>query len=332
MADEKDIPILRRMAAASAGASARDGVRPAMFPSRALELALARAAQDELGLALSVGDLQEAAPQLEDLEAAAGDMALAALLDGPCGATGLAVLSAPVLAAVVAQRMTGRVPDTPRPPRPPTRVDAEIARDLIDRVLTAFGAALGPGGTAPWASGFRYRGYLSDARLVRFALPDTVYRGFRAELALAGGAVEGTVYLALPDAPAAGDGTAGRAAPGDFAPDWSAALSAQVLAAELGVEAVLTRLRLPLARVSALAPGDMLPLSGQAIGEVRLEGPGGALLATGRLGRSCGDRALRIGKLGPGAVQVPAPDGAERPEGVGRAGEGSPPGAEARAV
>ncbi len=275
---------LRRKVARAAG---RVPAQPAMFPSRALELAVASAAQDELGLLLTVTGVDEEIETPADITQTIGEHALVALLDGPGDATGLAELSASFLAAILAQRMTGRQPSTPSMPRPPTRIDAEMTRDLIDRMLAEFARCLGDTPAAGWAGGFSYRGYMPDARLLRFALPDIPLRRFRMELDVAGGAVNCTLRLWLPARPAV------KSAAGADA-SWQATLSENVLGADLSVDAILTRIRLPLTRIRGLRVDDLVPIPAAVLENVRLEGPGGKLVANGRLGRSRGNRAVKL--------------------------------------
>lgn len=280
--EQAENPGLRRKTARRAGPVA-------MQPARALALALARGAQEEMALAVDVDDIMDAKQGLDAVMAAIGEHALMAVLDGPEGATGLAVLSAPFLGALVAQRMTGRLPRQGAVARPPTRIDADMVRDLIDRVLAAFAAQLEG---AAWARGFRYRGYLEDARLVRFSLLEGTHRILQADLSIGGEASAGAFVLALPDAPA-------QAEAGPDAPGWGAALRTQVLGSHVEVEAVMTRLHLPLSQIAELAVGDVLPLPGAAVAGITLEGVGHVQMAGGELGQSRGARAVRM-RDGPG--------------------------------
>lgn len=277
---------------------------------RALALALARAAQDLAGLALSVSGQQQTAPDLDGVEQAAraqtgGLIALVeADADGPAG---LVVLSAPLVTAIVAQRMTGRLPTAPPPPRAPTRADAELLRDVIDAVLG------GAEGAADWLRGFRYRAMLSDARLARFALADGPFHAVRLDVALPAPFAEAEIYLALPAV-----ATAAQAAEGPL--PWAQALEACVLGAEIPVQAILSRLHLSLTQVSGWQVGDMIALPRRDLDAVRLETAGQVVVATGRLGQSRGDRAVRIAAAMPGAPgNSAAPEIAAAPIATGAA-------------
>lgn len=285
MQDPSD-PVLKRMAAPRQPAP--DPAHPRHDPTEQLALALARAAQEALGLPVKVTgagadralptDLAEA----DDVE----EGALFALLEGAGGASGLMILGAPLLAAVLAQRLTGRLPARPPAARPPTRIDSEMARGLIDGTLGFF-AEEGPG----WARGWSCSGMVSDARLLRFSLADTPHERVRLDLAIGSGeGWSGRLTLVLPSARV---DEAGQAS----APDptaWAEGLASNVMQSDLAVEAVLARLRLPLAQIAAWHPGTVLALPPGALDAVRLETGGRALVAAGRLGRAGGARAVRL--------------------------------------
>jgi flagellar motor switch protein FliM len=73
--------------------------------------------------------------------------------------------------------------------------------------------------------------------------------------------------------------------------------------------------RLPLAALASLAPGDRIALPISALGAVQLVAPGGKAVADGRLGQTGGARAIRIGDLSrePGSQ---AADGTAIPAGA----------------
>lgn len=265
------------------------GVAPPMFPSRALERGVTRAARSELGATLLVAEQTESAPGLTELTDGAAEHALLLMLEGPDGAQGLAVASPDLVALVLALRMTGTAPATPPEARAPTRIDADMLGDWLDRLLSEFAAPLAGQPSARWSQGFHSGDRLSDPRLVRFSLPDQAYRAYdlRLELPACSGAL--TLRLVLPAEPAhpiAEDG-------GDAA-DKAGEHATHVLGATVAIDAVLTRLKVPLEAVADWQPGTLLPFAASAIDEVRLEMPGRVLVASGRLGQARGDRAVRL--------------------------------------
>jgi flagellar motor switch protein FliM len=71
-------------------------------------------------------------------------------------------------------------------------------------------------------------------------------------------------------------------------------LAEQVSNAEVRLEAVLTRVSLPLSRVVGLSVGDQLVLNAAALDKISLEGLDGRKMAEGRLGQNRGLRAVRL--------------------------------------
>lgn len=288
--------------ARKAGAGRRAPAAPPMTPEKALGQALARAAQELIALPLRVSSITETRMTIADLPEALEDRALLAVLEGPAEAQGLMVISPPVLSALLEMRMMGRLSASPPASRRPTRTDAAMAADFIDAALAAFEAGL-PGDPALiWAGGFRYGSFLADPRPLPLILEDTGYRVFTLvlELGSEGAAREGGVLLALP---AEGRGTIGTAEPlreppeaedAPQPPGWEAKLEQAVLSAPGQVEAVLARLTLPIGDILALRPGATLPLALETLEKMRIEGPGGRLLALARLGQHRGFRAVRL--------------------------------------
>ena len=60
------------------------------------------------------------------------------------------------------------------------------------------------------------------------------------------------------------------------------------------LQAVLTRMTVPLASVMALQPGEVLALPSAALDRISFEGIDGRKVAEGRLGQNRGLRALRL--------------------------------------
>jgi flagellar motor switch protein FliM len=71
-------------------------------------------------------------------------------------------------------------------------------------------------------------------------------------------------------------------------------LAEQLSGAEVRLEAVLTRVSLPLSQVVGLSVGDQLVLNAAALDKISLEGLDGRKMAEGRLGQNRGLRAVRL--------------------------------------
>lgn len=320
-----DGSVLRRKAggAARAAAAGPDGA------ARAFRLALARAARDEVGLDLEVTRLAEARMSLAELLEQPPDRAFLAMLEGPEGGLGTMALSPEVMAALIEVQTTGRLTGAPPPPRRPTRTDAAMVAGTLDRALRDMEAGLAESPDLAWAGGFHYASFLDDARPLGLLLDDQPYRVMTATVVLGDAGRQGRVLLALPaegrgpkpvaKKPAAPD-------PAQAARAWSQALSAAVAQSEVTLHAVIGRIRLPLAQVSAFRVGAVLPIGQASIDTVALEAAGGRKVAEARLGQNRGLRALRLNRIEDAGAAARAPV----PVAPHPAAAGAPPDATAR--
>jgi flagellar motor switch protein FliM len=294
--------VIRRKVAAARGDTS-DGAPGA---DRCWRLALARAANDEIGLPLDVTRLSVARRSLPELLDIAPDRALIAVLEGPGEGLGIIALSAPVLAAMIEMQTIGRVTSAAPSSRKPTRTDATMVAGVIDRALEDLEVGLDHDPDVTWAGGFRYASFLDDPRPLGLLLEEENYRVIDAEVRLAGGAKSGMVMMALP---AEGRGRKPSPMPQDTpAPvaqaQFTRALTEQVMVTEAELAAVLHRTTVPLAHVMGLEPGAILPLPMAALERIVLQGLDGRQLAVGKLGQNRGMRAVRL-------IAEPAADAVE---------------------
>jgi flagellar motor switch protein FliM len=307
MAEPARADVIRRKAEAGRAASA------AMAPpsaGRALTEAIRRAGEEEFRTALLATEPKIAILSQAELLEKLPDLAFLGLLSGPSEGVGLAVLDAHALAAVIELRTTGRLSPRAPPPRRPTRTDAAMAADFVDRILSEFETPLLSTDEARWASGWRYQTLLPDPRPLPMLLEDAAHRLIEISLVLADGAREGRLLLVLPakgraeprppPLPLAESPEARRAA------HWERAMGEALAHAEAQFDAVLGRLVLPLGDLARLEPGDRIALPLSALGAVRIVAPGGVALAEGRLGQSGGLRAIKLAEAAPPLPPLPA--------------------------
>lgn len=272
---------------------------------RSWRLALARAAREAMGLDLDIRRLAVTRASLAEILDIAPERALVALLDGPRGGLGVLMLAPAVTAAFIEMQALGRLQAQPAPPRKPTRIDAAMVAGVIDRALIGLDEALAEEADLAWAGGFRYASWLEDVRPLGLMLEEEVYRLLTVEVALGGSDRSGEVILILP---ATGRGERPAllsSAVDDAAPQFSAALAAQVVQSDCRLDAVIGRMTLAIRQIMALQPGDVLEIPSAAIDNVALETLDGHAIARARLGQNRGMRALRI--LIAGAPTRPAP-------------------------
>ena len=272
-----------------AGAVATEGLEAV---ERLWSLALARAAQVEMGVALRLANFSIERRTLGELIEMLPEPALICALDEGAGeATGVAVIDAQLMAGMVEALTTGAISVTERgAARRPTRTDAALLAPVLDHALAGFEAAATEADLPEWARGYRFAATVDGGRGLSLLLDDMPYRLLIAEVELSGGARSGRLLLALPDGRGAVQGLVRPAPDGRFSQD----LAAQVGGAEVRLEAVLMRLSLPLGTGMGLQVGQDLVLPRAEIGRIGMEGLDGRKVAMGRLGRQGSLRAVRL--------------------------------------
>ncbi len=289
-------------------------------PTRLAAIAAAQAARAVAGLAVVCADSRAGLCSLADLPEHLPDHALLAIIEGGADRLGVMALSPGMAAALIEMQTLGRLTATAPEPRKPTRADAALAAEFIDAMLTGLGAA-NPVPDLAALAGFRYASHLADPRPLGLMLEDRGFRTLRLDLRLGPlGEREGVIFLAVPlpaDAPrlapalpaAAAATGANDAADGRAPPAPRRTLAAAMRMAPVALHAILCRRRITLAELRALAPGALLALPRQALGEARLEATGGRLLALGKLGEADGFHALRLQAPATGRRGVSGPQG-----------------------
>lgn len=282
-----------------------DRARPALAEGapgadRGWRLALARATRDAMGLDLDFRKLTITRLTLAEILEIAPERALLALLDGPSAGLGVIMLAPPVTSALIEMQTVGRLSTAAAASRRPSRIDAAMVAGVIDRALTGLDEALADEADLAWAGGFRYASYLEDVRPLALMLEEDLYRVLTAEVALGGGTGggpggrEGTVVLILP-AEGRGERPAIATDPAEsVAPQFTAALQAQVMQSDCRLDAVVGRLTLPLRQIMALEVGETLLLPSAALDAIALETLDGRRVAHARLGQHRGMRALKL--------------------------------------
>lgn len=285
--------VMRRKITASKAALAEGGPGA----DRGWRLALARAARDRLSMALDVTALSIHNRSLAELLEMPPLHALIAVLQGPADCMGLLVLSPTVLAAMTEAMTLGKVATAPLVTRRPTRTDAAMVADTLDTALEGLDAVLAQEADLIWAGGFRYASFLDDPRPLGLLLEDIEYRVISTEVSLGHGARAGAILLALP---AEGRGQhpalpfGGQKSDENDGPVFAQALASQVEEANCILDAVLSKVSLPLARVLDLKIGEIVTLSRAGIDRIHFEGLDGRALAEGKLGQHRGMRAIRL--------------------------------------
>ena len=308
-----------------------------MSVARALRLAAEKTADEDMQMALAVSGVQRSERDQAALLGMIPQDMLLLLLDGPKGARGAAMLDAGIMASLIEVQTTGQVQARAAAPRKATRIDAAMAAPLVDGLLHRAAGYLADHSDGAWTSGYRFGAMMEDVRGLGLALSAADYHVFRLTLDIGPGMRAGEVILALP-CPVA------SAEPSDAAEKAAATQQFQdrVLAAPVRLDAVLCRLTLPLSELSLIKAGDVLPLNIDALRDITVETVGHRPVATARLGRLDGQRALRItlagqaravqGEPPPAATPDPAAVAATRNDSAARAAMVPQTGADAESV
>ncbi|WP_168771095.1 FliM/FliN family flagellar motor C-terminal domain-containing protein [Palleronia sediminis] len=276
---------LRRKLSTPPRAEALPRLTPERVWRRAFEFGLGR----QPGVAVRIAAAERGLVHPPEVAAMveAGDLAL--LLDGPDG-YGAAIVPRGVLAGLIERQTLGRLLSRPVPDRAVTAVDAALVADPFDGVLAAQETLAAELSGAGIAAGFRYAAPVADPQTLPLSLADAPHDLWRFDLALGEGtARSGVVRLILPrPAPA-------PAAASSAASHWAGRLEARVLDGRIALDAVLYRTEMEVARLRALAVGDTIRLTRRDLDGVAICAAGGVQVATARLGRAGGVKAVKIG-------------------------------------
>ncbi|MBP0484620.1 FliM/FliN family flagellar motor switch protein [Sagittula sp. M10.9X] len=279
-----------------------------MSPAKALRRSLSKTADLLWGLALVTQNVSSEGLDQDGVVEGLVPSDLLILLDGPEGEVGLASVDRQVLTGVIEVQTILQVTQMPvEEDRPLTQTDAAMVAPLLDGALTRMAAALADSPVGQMLEGYRFGAMLEDARSASLLLDAASYRVFRADVDLALGRRKGRLSFILPEKkPNRGPSVAsGEGAPGPHA-EVLGRVSARL-------DAVLSRIRLPLSKAQALKPGDTLRLSADALDRVEIHAGAGRLVAKGRMGQMNGYRAVRLTwpVLGPLGISAPPPAAAE---------------------
>ena len=283
--------------------------------SRAVRLALTRAADKTLNMVVSVLGLREETLNLDDLLESLDPAHMLVALERDGQMVGLAAVDLQLRAATIEAQTVGQVLATAPDERAPTGTDAEMLAPL----LRAFMIHLE--GTAPgtpldgWMTGVSVGSRVSSARAAGLVLPQDSYRTVRLTVDLCVGDRQAELLLTLPGV----SQIVPKLPPlPEEDADWNTRFKAMVNDSPVTLDAVLHAFKMPLFEAEALHVGQVVPLPGCTVGSVRLISPDGRKMLTARLGQSAGMRAVRleapegaqisdITGLG-GAMGLPVPD------------------------
>ncbi len=252
-----------------------------------LAVVLPRSADQLLGLQVGIQSVSFGILDQPGVVAALGDCDLICSMSRANSDPGLIVVDPSLLSGLIEAQTLGKVTGSPPKKRSPTRTDATVVSDVLDRWMTDASAAVSEQGLAHelLTDGYIRSDGLLDLRAVDLILDPGQYRSLVVKMALGGEGKVGTLSFFAPKSAVSGgdepSGTLGRQ------------LWAHLLDAPVELMAVLTRASRGLDEIMALKSGDVFPVPTEQLQSVELTTNDGSLIATGRLGQVGGKRAVR---------------------------------------
>lgn len=258
--------------------------------SRAVRLALTKAANDTVGLVLTVSGVADEVTVLDDMLATLGDDLMLIGLERGDQLQGLVALDMQLRSAVVELQTTGVLVGQTAEDRAPTRTDKMLCDPLLSAFLAAFPTAVLSTPLEGWMEGVTHGDRVESARAAGLVLEDVNYRIVRMSVDLGVADRNGMLVIALP--------LVQEAAPEIAEPpvviDWEHAFGAAVSESTASLDALLHRFSVPLATAKSLEIGSVLPLPGCTVNSVRLIAPDGQCVGHAKLGQAAGHRAVRL--------------------------------------
>ncbi|MBV1867053.1 MAG: FliM/FliN family flagellar motor switch protein [Marinosulfonomonas sp.] len=260
-----------------------------MSVRKALRLATARAGQDMGQLVATLAGCQQSRVELAQVVAAVDGPQLIFLIGGPQNTRGLALVDGMLASGVVEHLTTGRVVRAPPEERDPSRTDAIMLAEILDRILAAMDKELLESVNQPPVIGYQNLVLLDDGRAVSMALEDVRYHRFELSIDLADGGKTGEMLLFFPEPIVVADAGAEQQKK-----TWQDAWHAHVDRIPAHIDAILHKFAMPLDELQKLEVGNLIPVPTEQVAAVRLSGSDRNAVAIGKLGQALGFRAVRI--------------------------------------
>ncbi|MDO5612826.1 MAG: FliM/FliN family flagellar motor C-terminal domain-containing protein [Paracoccus sp. (in: a-proteobacteria)] len=276
-------------------------------PARGAAVALGRAAEELYNLPARAVSVVTGAQTLAELPELLPEPALLAVVAGPGDVVGVVAMDPACYTALIEVQALGRLTTRPVETRRPTRSDAMICADFVNRLLAELQTEIGALDGYEGYRGFAYASHLDDPRPLMLMLEDTGYRTLGMSVTFGAGDArrEGRVFVALPQQRPAGalpapqpslragitaQAKVAAVEPASDGPDLGAAMQD----APVELLGILCRRKVSLGELRALHPGKLLPLPRVSLLDARLETRQGQVLAHGKLGESEGCHAIRL--------------------------------------
>ncbi len=286
MTERSHATLLRRMTRSHE----KEVVENPLTSSRAVRLALTKAANDTVGLAITVSGIAEEVTVLDDVLGSLSEDLMLVELKRHGSLAGLIAIDMQLRSAVLEMETIGATVGAIADPRPPTRADKVMCDPFIAAFLMAFPTSVKGTPFEGWGDDVAVGEQFEGTRSAGLVLDDRDYRVVRMSVDLGVADRQGLLVMALP--------LADQKNVVDPEPlpkvDWKTAFDEVVLSAPASLDAVLHRFHISLAQANTLKVGTLLPLTGCSVNSVRLIAPNGQDAGQAKLGQVGGKRAVRL--------------------------------------
>ncbi len=257
---------------------------------RALRLATARVSRDMLDLRLDVIGGAQGTNQAADLPGLFANDHLLMVFEGEAGVSAAVALGPELVGALIQQQTFGTLVSLDGQARAFTDTDAALCAPFAEAVLARASELAESAEDRACLQGHRFSTRGQDPASVVISLEGDRFRVFDLTLDIAVGTGQSRLIAVLPEgAPRAREPAQGMVSDGTGETLGHVASNASVR-----LNAVMCRVPLPLSELSALNPGDLLPLPAYRLDRTELLTMSGQSVGTGRLGRVEGLRAVRV--------------------------------------
>lgn len=308
MAETMHSKILGRMA----GRVVDDADDQPLTAARAVRLAVTKAANDTVGLVLTVSGMTDDVQPLDGLLAELGEDLMLVGLQRDRRLAGIIALDMQLRAAVLEMQTVGSLISAGAETRPATRTDRTMCDPLLDALVQVLGPAMAGSELEGWINSCQTGQSIGSARAAGLVLLDHDYRILRLTLDLGVADRQGLLVIALPPVKQPDVFTAEQVE--DM--DWGSRFRLAVSDAPATLQAHLRKFTIPLSQAQSLQVGQILPLPGCDVHSVRLIAPDGKKVAQAKLGQLGGMRAVRVEQAPQVQMGELTPPGAVAPIGV----------------
>lgn len=266
-----------------------------MSLARALRLTAAKQADHLMGLPLSALSITRRAMSAEDVPSCFDAASLTLLMEGAGDQAAAAVLDPVLVTGLIQQQTMGKVMTPPEggEARRHTATDAALCAPFIESLLVR--AAMLPDTPEDGAllQGYRFGVWAREPRQAQLALDASDYAVIEMTLDMAAGTRAGKLVLLLPEPKRVaavvetGDDSVAEAIS-------NATLAENVMGLTADLMIGLTRLKMPLQKVSDFKVGDVIDLNLASLAQALVIDGNSCVIAHGTLGQIDGLRAVQV--------------------------------------